>query len=190
MSQRAWCVCLAVTCALALTRVRRRALGQALVCLALLLALGAPGDQSAHAAPSAALVVNDLGDNTTGGNGQCTLREAMTNANANGDTTSGDCVAGSGADTISFSLSGTIVLSATLGTLPAINDDLTVDGSGQSITISGNHAVRVMVVNGGKTLSLNALTIANGSCLVCNGGGIYNSGTLNVTSSTFSGNAA
>src|SRR5439155_7350428 len=45
------------------------------------------------------------------------------------------------------------------------------------------------VVNSGKTLLLNRLTIANGLCDTCNGGGIYNSGTLNVSNSTFSGNS-
>src|SRR5438552_4196492 len=103
MSHHAWRVWIAVTFA------GPRAGGLALLCSALLLALGAWGNQSAHAAPSAALVVNDLGDDTTGGNGKCTLREAIANANANSDTTSGDCAAGSGADTISFGVSGTIM---------------------------------------------------------------------------------
>src|SRR5207245_11695482 len=61
--------------------------------------------------------------------------------------------------------------------------------AGQSITVSGKSGVRAMVVNSGKTLSLNRLTIANGLCDTCNGGGIYNSGTLNVSNSTFSGNS-
>jgi CSLREA domain-containing protein len=188
MSHRALRLCIFVSCA------RRLACGWAVVCAALLVALGTTGSQDAHAAPSAGIIVNDLGDNTTGGNGKCTLREAITNANANSDTTGGDCAAGSGTDTISFSVSGTIVVSPTL---PSINDDLTIDGSGQSITVSGNHAVRVLVVNGGKTLSLNALTIANGTAVdciafagTCGGGAFNNGGTLNVTNSTFSGNSA
>ena len=41
--------------------------------------------------------------------------------------------------------------------------DTTIDGSGQNVTISGNHAVRVFTVNAGVTLNLNELTIADGN---------------------------
>ena len=68
--------------------------------------------------------------------------------------------------------------------------DTTIDGSGQTVTISGNHAVRVFTVNSGVTLNLNALTVANGSTATGDGGGIHNSGTLTVSNSTFSGNGA
>ena len=71
-----------------------------------------------------------------------------------------------------------------------IATNTTIDGSGQTITISGNHAVRVFTVNSGVTLNLNALTIADGSITGGDGGGIYNSGSLTVTDSTFSGNSA
>lgn len=40
--------------------------------------------------------VNTTADNTTAGHGWCTLREAINNANANSDTTSDDCMGGSG----------------------------------------------------------------------------------------------
>jgi CSLREA domain-containing protein len=49
------------------------------------------------------IAVNSTADNVTAGDGQCTLREAVTNANlpAGGDTTSGDCAPGqAGADTL------------------------------------------------------------------------------------------
>lgn len=39
-------------------------------------------------------------DNTNAGDNFCTLREAINNANADGDTTSGDCEPGIGDDTI------------------------------------------------------------------------------------------
>ncbi len=81
-------------------------------------AAGAGGLLAQAASP---IVVNDVGDDTTGGNSNCTLREAITNANNNSDTTGGDCAAGSGADTITFSVSGTITLGSTL---PAINDEV------------------------------------------------------------------
>ena len=60
---------------------------------------------------------------------------------------------------MTFSCSGTITLTAEI----TIAADTTIDGSGQTVTISGNHAVRVFTVNSGVTLNLNRLTVANGS---------------------------
>jgi CSLREA domain-containing protein len=54
----------------------------------------------ASAAPEATITVNSTADNDTSGDGACTLREAIDNANDDADTTGGDCIAGSGADTI------------------------------------------------------------------------------------------
>ena len=130
----------------------------------LLLMLGVP----IEATP---FTVNTLNDSGTG-----SLREAINQANASGTV-----------DTITFSVSGTITLASTL---PAITDaaGLTIDGAGQTITISGNHAVQVMVVNSGATLTLEHLMVANGRA-VNHGGGIYNAGTLNLSNCTFSGNS-
>ncbi len=69
-----------------------------------------------------------------------------------------------------------------------LSQDVTIDGNGHSVTISGGGSVQVFVVNSGVTVTLNDLTIANGSALL--GGGIENLGTLSVTNSTFSGNSA
>ncbi len=68
--------------------------------------------------------------------------------------------------------------------------DTTIDGSGQTVTISGNHAVRVFTVNPGVTLSLNELTVANGNAQRFRRRRHLNSGTLTVSNSTFSGNSA
>ncbi len=110
--------------------------------------------------------------------GDCTLREAISAANAL-----------AGANTITFSVSGTIPLGATL---PNIADTagLTIDGMGQTVTISGGGAVRVMSVDAGAALSLSNLTIANGRSSGLYGGGIINSGTLMIANSTLSGNSA
>lgn len=43
---------------------------------------------------AADIIVNTTADNTIAGDGFCTLREAVNNANANADTTAGDCRAG------------------------------------------------------------------------------------------------
>ena len=93
----------------------------------------------------------------------------------------------------------------------------TIDGDGQTVTITGNDAVQVFIVNSGITLYLNRLTVANGAffelerrrrylqrrhAIVRNstfsansanygyGGGISNRGTLTVSNSTFSDNSA
>ena len=52
---------------------------------------------------------------------------------------------------MTFSCSGTITLTAEI----VIAADTTIDGSGQTVTISGNNAVRVFSVNAGVTFNLN-----------------------------------
>lgn len=140
----------------------------------------------APAAPvqAAGLVVNSLAD-TVLVDSKCTLREAIQNANNNA-ATNADCAAGTGADTISFSLSGTITLGSAL---PTINDSagLTIDGAGQSLTISGNNLVHLITVNGLVPLVINELTLANGYTEIY-GAAIENYGTLTITNSVFSGN--
>jgi CSLREA domain-containing protein len=70
-----------------------------------------------RSAPRAAgpIIVNTLTDESAPGDGKCSLREAITNANSLADTTGGDCAAGTGTDSINFSVSGTITL---VGGLP------------------------------------------------------------------------
>src|SRR5438270_411425 len=46
--------------------------------------------------PAATITVNSLADGAPANNGQCTLREALLNANANNQSGSTDCAAGSG----------------------------------------------------------------------------------------------
>ncbi len=186
-----------------------RLLGVGLVVLILsLLPLGAAsripfGVRPAHAATT--WMVTSLAD-TTGTSCpdavNCTLRQAMTQA-ASGDS-------------IIFGLSGTITLSSTL---PLVFITLTIDGTGQSVTISGNSAVQVLTVD--KLLSsigdltLKGLTVSQGVGGVANqggtvtiensifssnranpsyaggGGGLYNaSGTVTISNSTFLNNYA
>ncbi len=83
--------------------------------IAVMLAVMLPGSLIFFApnlrATSNIITVNNLTDPaSTSGNGFCTLREAINNANAASDTSGGDCVAGTGTDTINFSVSGTIPL--------------------------------------------------------------------------------
>jgi hypothetical protein len=79
---------------------------------------------------------------------------------------------------------GTITLASTITN--SVN--LTLDGTGHALTISGNQAVRVLYVNTNVTLNLLSLTIANG--WATNGGGLLNQGgTVNITNCTFVFNA-
>ena len=117
---------------------------------------------------SAVLTVNTLADENDGScnDGDCSLRDAIQ-------------AAGSG-DTITFSVSGTIVL--TLGQL-TVSDDLLIYGPGAgSLTISGNDASRVLFIQGGANVTLLDLTIADGRASGGddNGGGIYNLGHLTL----------
>ena len=62
----------------------------------------------------------------------------------------------SGGGTVTFGCSGWIGLTNTI----SISADTVIDGSGQTITLSGESAVRVFSVNAGKTLNLNNLSVA------------------------------
>ena len=122
---------------------------------------------------ASSFAVTNLNDSGAG-----SLRQAILDANA-----------AAGADTITFALSGTIMLASTL---PNITDPagLTVDGSGQSVAISGNHAVGVAAIDPGAVLTLTHVTIENGNPGI-GGAGVWNDGgVLTVTGSAFSGNTA
>lgn len=104
----------------------------------------------------------------TPGDLQCTLREAVANPNADSDGSTGDCVPGSGAETITFSVGGTITLAnATLAVPDA--DGRTIDGTDKGITIDGNRqqsgpgGARVFSVNFGAVLHLGRLTVTKGT---------------------------
>lgn len=122
-------------------------------------------------AATAEFVVTSLDDDGAG-----TLREAIAQAEAN-----------PGSDKISFGVSGQITLAATL---PSINDDLTVDSSGQDVIVSGDNAVRVFIVDGGDVV-MRGFSIINGEPASGSGGGIdHNAGTLTVEDMMFRGNDA
>ena len=107
------------------------------VAIVLLLALSLP---VLPAAGQATITVNKAADNTIAGNGNCTLREAITNANSNSDTTGGDCTAGVGAtDTIEFIIGGGGSLATIQPTsqLPTITEGVTIDGTTQGCAGSG-----------------------------------------------------
>jgi CSLREA domain-containing protein len=131
-------------------------------------------------AGSATITVNSLAD-VQANNSQCTLREALLNANNNNQSGSIDCPAGSGADTIAFSVTGTINLT---GALTDITDSLTINGPGTAqLTVrratGGNY--RIFSIPGtGLNISISGLTISNGRASNF-GGGIYSLSNLTLT---------
>src|ERR1051326_4320057 len=87
---------------------------------------------------------------------------------------------------ITFKCSGTIPISSTL-TISTTN--LTLDGSGQKVTLDGGNSTQVLSVPSGVTFTLKSLTIAHGFSGNF-GGGLANSGTVTISNSTFSANTA
>ncbi len=93
----------------------------------------------------------------------------------------------SGANTIQFALpSGpqTIDLSSQL----VLSDSVTINAGNAQISISGDNATRVFMVNAGVTATLDNLTITAGMAQF--GGGIWNAGNLTLSGCTLSGNQA
>ena len=109
-------------------------------------------------AMSANITVDTFVDEVTSGNGVCSLREAIINANNNNDSSAGDCTAGAaGIDTISLS-AGTYTLSiAGRNEDSAATGDLDItdiDTTGNSIVISG-----AIDANGAPTSIIDAVGI-------------------------------
>jgi parallel beta-helix repeat protein len=167
------------------------------------------------AASAATLTVNSVQDNTTAGDGRCTLREAVANVNAAADTTGGDCVTGTGAgDEITFSvrIPGTLHRDWALGPL-ALQRDVTITGPATGrLSITGGGKTRVFEIAAGTT-QISGVTISSGradrgggvlvdsgaSLVLVNcgvkanvavlGAGIYNDGgTVTASGCTLSGN--
>ncbi|HEX3582891.1 MAG TPA: Calx-beta domain-containing protein [Thermoanaerobaculia bacterium] len=178
-----------------LTRQQRRALERAARKAARgAIAVGAL--LTAGAASAATITVTSLADTAVAGDSQCTLREALNNANGNSDTTGGDCTAGAaGLDTIAFQagLTGTITLGGT--ELPQITDSVNINGPGAAvITISGNTNSRIFeVYNSSSTtpidVNINNLTLTSGGEVY--GGAIsVDSENLTIDHVVATGNAA
>ena len=127
------------------------------------------------------LVAGTLTVSTTNDGGNGSLRQAIQSA-ASGDT-------------INFSVAGTITL--TSGEL-LIAKNLSIAGPGaSSLAVSGHTNGRVFEISSNAIVSISGLTIRDGHAADgaaagargTNGGGIYNAGTLALTSCTVSGNS-
>ena len=77
---------------------------------------------------------------------------------------------------INFSLDGTFTINAVLPNLGPGNGELTVDGVGHVVSISGGNTTGIFDVDAGGTLHLANLTVTASS-----GSAITNSGTLTAT---------
>jgi len=102
--------------------------------------------------------------------GAGTITEAITTANAGGGTITFGCV-------------GTIVFN----TQQTISADVTINGGG-SITFDGSGLVRFFSVDAGASLTLNSITLTDGSASL--GGAVLVNGSFTANNTTFSGNTA
>jgi hypothetical protein len=113
------------------------------------------------------------------------LLYCITQANAQGNP-SGSVI---GFDPTIFTTPQTITLSSTLA-LSDTHGPEVIDGPGANlVTVSGNAAVAVLLVDSGVTATLSGLTIADGMTSA-DGGGVVNEGNLTVTNCTISGNSS
>ncbi len=100
--------------------------------------------------------------------GAGSLRQAILDANNH-----------SGLDTITFGVTGTIVLTTPL---PTVTDTLIISGPGAALlTISGDHQYRVFEIDSGKAVTISGLTIRDGRSTDGYGGGINNKGSLTLS---------
>jgi CSLREA domain-containing protein len=146
------------------------------------------------------ITINWHEDIKSSNDGYCTLREAIIAANMNkkSGNRNGECIAGSGADTIVLP-EGTYTLTRTdngkedssaTGDLDIL-DDLTIVGANAISTTIDASAIndRIFHVIAGD-VSISDVTIQNGNIPKGAGGGIYNKATLNLDEVVVSRNAA
>jgi predicted outer membrane repeat protein len=145
----------------------------------------------ATAAGAAGIVVNSLLDDGI----NCTLRNAVNSASDG--TSHGGCAAGGASNTITFSASGTIVLTAANGPLNIINNSLTITGNGIAQTIIDGNAGTNVFDNfgsaGAMSITLQSLTVRNGFATgFTSAAGMFidTNTTATVTGCVFSGNNA
>jgi hypothetical protein len=121
-----------------------------------------------------ALTVNATVDSLVAGDGLCTLREAVLNANADADTTAGDCAAGSGPDEIHLP-AGRYVLAipgrreggGRTGDLN-VEGELTLRGDGAATTLidaAGLDRVVMAGLSGRAQLTIQGLSLTGGRLL-------------------------
>ena len=136
------------------------------------------------------------------GNGLCSLVEAVENANS---TTSSrennDCgfALATGADTIKLPSDGLFTFTqsndSTDGSnaLPSITSTIAITGNGATIERSdanGTPAFRLVHVSSSGELTMEGVTVRNGSADASNGGGLFNRGSLTLENASVTDNSA
>jgi hypothetical protein len=122
----------------------------------------------------------------------CTLVDGITAANT--DARVGGCKAGRGADTLRLTADVSLTAADNFAYqhdngLPAVSSDITVEGRGFTVKrAAAADPFRIFVVAGNGTLTLNEVTVQNGSANF--GAGVLNYGTATVDNSTLSGGHA
>jgi hypothetical protein len=120
-------------------------------------------------------------DDCTAAANDCSLRGAITAANAN-----------AGDDTIVIGVTGTVVLT---GALPNLSSNIEIKGPGaDQLTVRGPGTAsappgfRIFNVTLGSVVSISGITISGGKVSPGSGGGIQSFGTLTVSDSTITDN--
>jgi hypothetical protein len=139
-----------------------------------------PGPQQPPQAGPGAIITVTTFDPNIAADGQCSLIEAIVNANDDAPTHA-DCPAGSGPDVIELS-PGTYTLTQVYyvdfgaNGLPAVTSVITINGHGATLTRSALPATpefRFTQVPAGGYLTLNDLTLSNGKLANVYGGALY-----------------
>jgi uncharacterized repeat protein (TIGR02543 family) len=146
-------------------------------------------------------------------NGKCSLREAILNAETAGDTSGGDCAAGTaGANIISLAAGSTYVLpdqdpnhiDGEVNGLPEIHNQITINGNAATVqrdpalfsgTACGGVGAkfRILYVSSLGDLTLTNVTLQNGCANAGGfgaGGAIFNRGALSLDTVTLTNNEA
>jgi CSLREA domain-containing protein len=134
-------------------------------------------------APAATYTATKTADTNDGVcDSDCSLREAIAAANS---VSSNDVI---NFDPSVFLTPQTIILNGSVLDI-ANNGSLTINGTGANLlAISGNNLSSVISTQQNSTVTINAVTIQNGSVQGGSGGGIFNTGTLTVNNSVIRDN--
>lgn len=134
---------------------------------------------------AATIVVNTLSDkplnDPTIDDGLCSLREAIEAANNDTPVSTNDCPGGSGADNITFSVSGTITFVESM----SINSQITLTGP---IILDGNQATNLFTVSSNGRFTLINMTLQNGKSGLAGAIQGNGDGKINALGVSFIGN--
>jgi hypothetical protein len=129
-------------------------------------------------------LLSTLTVSNTNDSGAGSLRAAVNQANADGG---GDAIVFSSL----FNTPQSITLTGGQLMLTGTRAGTTITGPGANLlSVSGQNASRVFLVDANATASISGVTITGGQAGGSAGGGLYNAGTLDLTACTVSGNSA